>query len=347
MSSMNSKPDYNSPQRRRGKLLNNSLDDKDGGRHHLKNNSDVSALALFTVDESETSVQLEEMFPIREIKRVSPLTPKKYSGLSNYLTKAQLTPNRKTLLSGDNSLQSVSLDSSFSSSVYECDDDSVEQSPATRRRKRASLVRHDAYRQIPTFTWRRESVIHNGQRKVNFVPVEDDGIDHDINLNDLRKHRLLGEGMFGQVWLVSSKSRPYAVKVQSKFELAEGAKIEFAVREKEVMSRMKHPFIIRLVKAYQDSQFIYLIMDFVKGGELWSLLHPCTDNVDTVALPERQAKFYTLCLTDAIVYIHNHKYIFRDLKPGTCSSMMQRFFSDCFLTIANASFKPSQHQRIF
>lgn len=317
---MNSKPDYYySPQRLKGKL-NNFLDEKGGKHHRPKNNSDVSALALFTVDESETSVQLEEIFPIREIKRVSPLTPQKYSGLSNYLTKAQLTPSRKSLVSGNNSLQSVSLGSSFSSSVYEYDDDSTtheEPTADSKRRKRALLARQDAYRQIPTFTWRRESVIHNGRRKVNFVPVEDDGIDHDINLSDLRKHRLLGEGMFGQVWLVSSKSRPYAVKVQSKYELAEGAKIEFAVREKEIMSRMKHPFIIRLVKAYQDNQFIYLIMDFVKGGELWSLLHPSTDNVETVALPERQSKFYTLCLTDAIVYIHNHKYIFRDLKPGT------------------------------
>jgi hypothetical protein len=319
MSSINAKPDYNSPQRLRGKL-NHLLDDS--GRQQPKNIADASALALFTVDESETSVQMEDMFPIGEIRRVSPLSPQKYSGLSQYLTKANLTPNRKSLMSGDNSLQSVSLDSSFSSSIYECDDDSSNldrssQSPdSTRRRKRASL-RQDAYRQIPTFTWRRESVIHNGRRKFNFVPVEDDGIDHDINLNDLRKHRLLGEGLFGQVWLVSSKSRPYAVKVQSKYELAEGAKIEFAVREKEIMSRMKHPFIIRLVKAYQDHQFIYLIMDFVKGGELWSLLHPCADNVDTVALPERQSKFYTLCLADAVVYIHNHKYIFRDLKPGT------------------------------
>lgn len=73
-------------------------------------------------------------------------------------------------------------------------------------------------------------------------------------LSDLTKHTILGEGTFGQVWLVSEdmpdgEKRPYALKIQSKFELAQEGQINAVVQEKNIMSQMQHPFIIKVCLA--------------------------------------------------------------------------------------------------
>lgn len=70
-------------------------------------------------------------------------------------------------------------------------------------------------------------------------------------LGDLQRHKILGEGTFGQVWLVSEElsdktRRPYALKIQSKFVLAEEGQIQACIQEKDIMSQMKHPFIINV-----------------------------------------------------------------------------------------------------
>jgi len=70
-------------------------------------------------------------------------------------------------------------------------------------------------------------------------------------LSDLQKHRILGEGTFGQVWLVSEAlpdgtRRPFALKIQSKYNLAEEGQINAVVQEKNIMQQMQHPFIIKV-----------------------------------------------------------------------------------------------------
>jgi len=71
----------------------------------------------------------------------------------------------------------------------------------------------------------------------------------DIELKDLEKHKIIGQGTFGQVWLVSANrpegsKHPYALKIQSKYELAEEGQIHSVLREKSVMYQLDHPFII-------------------------------------------------------------------------------------------------------
>jgi len=126
----------------------------------------------------------------------------------------------------------------------------------------------------------------------------------DASLRDLQRHKILGEGTFGQVWLVSEElpggeRRPYALKIQSKYDLAKEGQIKAAIEEKKVMQMMKHPFIIKLVKTFQDENLIYILLEMVQGGELFSVLHMG----DEVGMPESQAKFYTLCVADALAYM--------------------------------------------
>lgn len=135
-----------------------------------------------------------------------------------------------------------------------------------------------------------------------------------------KRHLILGEGTFGQVWLSTykkeapnKKARPYALKIQSKFELVNEGQVTAAVREKGLMEMLRHPFIIRQYKTYQDEDFLYTVMEFVQGGELFSIMH--TDEEASVVLSEDQVRFYTLGIADALACMHRRKVVFRDLKP--------------------------------
>lgn len=142
------------------------------------------------------------------------------------------------------------------------------------------------------------------------------------NHKNLRMQRVLGEGQFGQVWLVSTEGKkaengvPYALKVQSKYEIVEEDKVLCLLREKEIMMSLDHPNIIKLEESYQDIHFVHFLMEFPQGGELWSLMHPSTDEeILSICLPEAQAKFYSLSVADALAYIHEKGIAYRDLKP--------------------------------
>jgi protein kinase A len=93
-------------------------------------------------------------------------------------------------------------------------------------------------------------------------------------LNDFNIQRTLGTGSFGRVHLVQSKhnSRYYAVKVLKKQQVVKMKQVEHTNDERKMLQEVKHPFLITLWGTFQDSKNIYMVMDFVEGGELFSLL---------------------------------------------------------------------------
>jgi CRP-like cAMP-binding protein len=137
-----------------------------------------------------------------------------------------------------------------------------------------------------------------------------------MDLKDLQRHYILGEGSFGQVWLVSDSvvkdsCQTYALKIQSKSYLVEENQVEACIQEKVTMQNLSHSFLITLYKTFQDEKFVYMLLDFAQGGELFSLMH----EEDATKLSEYQAKFYAICLADALAYMHRNKYVYRDMKP--------------------------------
>lgn len=138
----------------------------------------------------------------------------------------------------------------------------------------------------------------------------------DVPLEKLKKHSILGEGNFGQVWLVSEEKadhtlQTYALKIQSKYDLVEEDQAETILKEKEIMSTLQHPFILQLVKTYQDKDFVYMLLELVQGGELFSIIS--TDEVPV--LPEASSKFYALGISEALSFMHSKDIASRDLKP--------------------------------
>ncbi|ORY11917.1 kinase-like domain-containing protein [Clohesyomyces aquaticus] len=130
-------------------------------------------------------------------------------------------------------------------------------------------------------------------------------------LTDFAIQRTLGTGSFGRVHLVQSKhnQRFYAVKVLKKAQVVKMKQVEHTNDERRMLQQVKHPFLITLWGTFQDSKNLYMVMDFVEGGELFSLLRK------SQRFPNPVAKFYAAEVTLALDYLHQQNIIYRDLKP--------------------------------
>lgn len=93
-------------------------------------------------------------------------------------------------------------------------------------------------------------------------------------LTDFALQRTLGTGSFGRVHLVQSKhnQRFYAIKVLKKAQVVKMKQVEHTNDERRMLQRCKHPFLITLWGTFQDAKNLYMVMDFIEGGELFSLL---------------------------------------------------------------------------
>lgn len=135
--------------------------------------------------------------------------------------------------------------------------------------------------------------------------VLDSLVQRELPMAELEKHKILGAGTFGQVWLVSRQAssgerKAYALKVQAKFELVEAGQARAVVHEKNIMAALHSPFLIQLVTTYKDESFVYMLMGLVQGGELYALMH--TSKRD--GMSEKKAMFYLAGIAEGLGYMH-------------------------------------------
>jgi serine/threonine protein kinase len=147
-------------------------------------------------------------------------------------------------------------------------------------------------------------------------------LEKNFSLDTLTKERVLGEGQFAEVWLVSVEiegaRHAFAMKIQQDNEtIKEANALETIRREITVLKQLHHPFIVDLIYTHEkDGGPVYMLMEAVTGGELWNVIHQEGEDGEwTSGLPESHVKFYSLLLADTIAYMHREKFIFRDLKP--------------------------------
>jgi CRP-like cAMP-binding protein len=138
-------------------------------------------------------------------------------------------------------------------------------------------------------------------------------LDDSITLKTVNKVKMLGSGTFGQVWLISHipTKKTYALKIQVKRELIDNGQASGVVREKNLMAALDHPFVIKLVNAFQDEECLYMVMTLAQGGELYSILHTAKSD----GVPESSAKFYAATIFDGLTHMHERHILYRDLKP--------------------------------
>lgn len=137
----------------------------------------------------------------------------------------------------------------------------------------------------------------------------------EIDFKELIKHRVLGEGAFGKVYLVSSvksKDQPFALKQMVKSDILSSKQELSVVREKDFLSSLRHPFILSLKASYQDEDNLYLLLPLIPGGELFGVLQK--QRLHKRGLRPRQSFFYLACVIEALGHFHQRNIAYRDLK---------------------------------
>nr|AAB30032.1 cAMP-dependent protein kinase C subunit [Blastocladiella emersonii, Peptide, 424 aa] [Blastocladiella emersonii] len=130
-------------------------------------------------------------------------------------------------------------------------------------------------------------------------------------LADLELRQTLGTGSFGRVHLVRLRStgKYYAMKVLKKAEVVKHKQVEHTLNEKGILEQIDHPFLVALHSSFQDSANLYMVMEYVTGGELFTYLRRSQRFSNNVA------KFYAAEVVLAFEYLHSKDIIYRDLKP--------------------------------
>ncbi|XP_045712058.1 cAMP-dependent protein kinase catalytic subunit PRKX isoform X2 [Phyllostomus hastatus] len=130
-------------------------------------------------------------------------------------------------------------------------------------------------------------------------------------LQDFDTLATVGTGTFGRVQLVQLKTakRFFALKVMSIPEVIRLKQEQHVHNEKSVLKEVNHPFLVKLFWTYHDERFLYMLMEFVPGGELFSYLRHRGRFSNSAGL------FYAAEIVCALEYLHAKEIVYRDLKP--------------------------------
>ena len=130
-------------------------------------------------------------------------------------------------------------------------------------------------------------------------------------LSDLELRETLGTGTFGRVRLCRHKTteKCYAVKILKKQEVLRMKQLDHVLAEASILSDISHPFIVNMVRGFMDEGRIFILMEYVVGGEMFSHLRKAAK------FPTDVAKFYSAQVLSAFEYLHSKDIIYRDLKP--------------------------------
>ncbi|XP_047955277.1 serine/threonine-protein kinase tricornered-like [Salvia hispanica] len=134
---------------------------------------------------------------------------------------------------------------------------------------------------------------------------------HKVGIDDFEQLTIIGKGAFGEVRLCRAKGTGeiYAMKKLKKSDMLSRGQVEHVRSERNLMVEVDSRCIVKLFYSFQDSDFLYLIMEYLPGGDIMTLLM----REDT--LSEDVARFYMAESILAISSIHQHGYVHRDIKP--------------------------------
>ncbi|KAJ7151681.1 AGC/NDR protein kinase [Mycena filopes] len=121
----------------------------------------------------------------------------------------------------------------------------------------------------------------------------------------------VGQGGYGEVFLARKQEtgEVCALKKMRKRTLFKMDEIRHVLVERDILTATKTPWLVRLLYAFQDPQYVYLAMEYVPGGDFRTLLN------NSGVLKEEHARFYISEMFAAVNELHKLGYIHRDLKP--------------------------------
>lgn len=137
-----------------------------------------------------------------------------------------------------------------------------------------------------------------------------------LSTDDFQELAELGRGFIGKVYLVSKKPKNgettkqlYAMKKLSKEQVKKQGQIAHVMAERDILAEADNEWIVKLFYSFQDNQYLYFILEYIPGGDLMGRLQTI------FTLSEEDAKFYIAEISLALQFVHNMKFIHRDIKP--------------------------------
>lgn len=123
--------------------------------------------------------------------------------------------------------------------------------------------------------------------------------------------KLIGRGAFGEVRIVRERrtGKIYAMKKLRKEDMIKRGQMQHVKAERNVLADVNYEGIVKLYYSFQDTEYLYLVMEYLPGGDMMTLL------MKKDILSEEETRFYLAQTILAIELIHKNGYIHRDIKP--------------------------------
>ncbi|ORX38172.1 putative serine/threonine-protein kinase orb6 [Kockovaella imperatae] len=176
-----------------------------------------------------------------------------------------------------------------------------------RKDRRTTLEKQLAADTLTPDSLKARQLMALGRRESNFLRLRRTR----IGLEDFRTVKVIGKGAFGEVRLVqkADTGKIYALKTLKKNEMFKKDQLAHVRAERDVLAESNSPWVVQLFYSFQDPQYLYLVMEFLPGGDLMTMLI----KYDTFS--EDVTKFYMAEAILAIEAVHNLGFIHRDIKP--------------------------------
>ena len=132
-----------------------------------------------------------------------------------------------------------------------------------------------------------------------------------MKVEDFELLKVVGRGSFGKVYLAKKKDTGniYAIKTLKKDFIIKTNQVKNTKIERDIMQQITHPFVVKLHFAFQSTETLYFVTEFLNGGELF--FHMCNE----IRFSEDRARFYAAEIVLGLAHLHSNGIIYRDLKP--------------------------------
>nr|DAD38595.1 TPA_asm: hypothetical protein HUJ06_012917 [Nelumbo nucifera] len=185
--------------------------------------------------------------------------------------------------------------------------------------KLSKLILHDTEHSLELVECDRESMGEMQEPSLDdgSSPKSSDHTDNNcmksqsVGLEDFEVMKVVGQGAFAKVFQVRKRgsSEIYAMKVMRKDKIMEKNHAEYMKAERDILTKIDHPFIVQLKYSFQTKYRLYLVLDFVNGGHLFFQLY------HHGLFREDLARIYTAEIVSAVSHLHANGIMHRDLKP--------------------------------
>ena len=154
---------------------------------------------------------------------------------------------------------------------------------------------------------RRAVIEEHEQRESTFTRLQRQR----LSMSDFEPLKLIGKGAFGEVRICrdTTTGKLVAVKKLQKSEMVRRGQVDHVKAERNVLAEVRHYAVVKLLYSFQDEDFLYLVMEYLPGGDLMTLL------IRLEILTEDMSRFYLAQTVVALEAIHSAGYIHRDIKP--------------------------------